>query len=872
MQRNAALVVVLAVALTGGVVVFTVNTLGINTSTTDIISSDVPFRRNDLAFDKAFPQLRSVIVVVVDGTSPEAAEDAAQRLADRLGTDTTNFHDVYLPGAEPYFRRDGFLFLDVEALATLADRLAAIEPLLASLAADPSLRGLTDVLDLALAGADGQDSAELVELLGKIGAVARAIPAGLPLDLSWQSLLAGDGTAGPSRRFVLARPILDHGGFKPAAAAIDAIRAAARALDIDADHGLSVRLTGGVALDQEELDSVEVGGKTAGALSLVLVALLLIVGLRSGGLVLATVATLLMGLIWTAGFAALTLGELNLISVAFAVLFVGLGVDFGIHMCLRYREELAGDADKAEAIRRAGGAVGGALALSALSAAAGFYAFLPTDYRGLAELGLIAGTGMFVALVANLTVLPALLALLPRPSARPWRRLSTFPLQRVSRPVLAIAAILGIAAIFAVPLARFDFNPLNLKDPRTESVSTFLDLAADPDSTPYVIKVLADDLEAAGAIAERVADAGLAVRVIALSSFVPEDQDEKLTIVDDIASFLGPALIPGEPPPPTTDAERQQALARLRARLQAVSARDDPLGSAAADLDAALTAERGTAEPGTAGPGTAGPGTTAAGTDPAAELERRLTVNLQRALAQLSTALEASEVTLDDLPPELQRRWQAADGFARVDIQPSISIVDNSDLRRFADAVLAVVPTASGGPIIITEAGRVVLRAFLEAMALAVILISAILLVMLRRFADIVLVLVPLAFAALMTVAASVVLGLAFNFANVIVLPLLLGLGVSSSIHLVMRQREEGGVVVLTSSTPRAVLFSSLTTVAAFGSLAVSGHRGMTSMGQLLTIAILFVLLATLVVLPCLMMFVGRQPPVPLMPPVAPAA
>ncbi len=241
MQRNAALVVVLAVALTGGVVVFTVNTLGINTSTTDIISSDVPFRRNDLAFDKAFPQLRSVIVVVVDGTSPEAAEDAAQRLADRLGTDTTNFHDVYLPGAEPYFRRDGFLFLDVEALATLADRLAAIEPLLASLAADPSLRGLTDVLDLALAGADGQDSAELVELLGKIGAVARAIPAGLPLDLSWQSLLAGDGTAGPSRRFVLARPILDHGGFKPAAAAIDAIRAAARALDIDADHGLSVR-------------------------------------------------------------------------------------------------------------------------------------------------------------------------------------------------------------------------------------------------------------------------------------------------------------------------------------------------------------------------------------------------------------------------------------------------------------------------------------------------------------------------------------------------------------------------------------------------------------------------------------------------------
>lgn len=840
-QRRAGIVVVAALALTGAAAVYTANNLAINTSTADIISAEVAFRRNDLAFGAAFPRLGGDLVVVVEGPSPEAAETAAERLEERLSRDGEHFHDVYRPGSEAYLRRNGLLFLDIDELDRLTDRLAAIEPLLASLAADPSLRGLADVLDLALAEADEERGQELADVLRNMAAVARATAAGQALDLSWQALLAGDAATGPARRFLLARPIQDHSGLNPAAAAIDALRAAARAVGIEAGNGLSARLTGNVALNQEELDSVEVGGKTAGILSLVLVTVLLVVGLRSGALVLATVATLMIGLVWTAGFATLAVGELNLISVAFAVLFVGLGVDFGIHMCLRYREELVGDATKADAIRRTGGGVGGALGLSALAAAVGFYSFLPTDYRGLAELGLIAGTGMFLALLANLTVLPALLALLPRPSANPWRPISGVALQRASRPILAVAAVLAVLAAVVAPAARFDFNPLSLKDPSTESVATFLDLAGDPDTTPYVIKVLADDAAAAGSIVDRLAAIPEAGRVITLASFVPVDQDEKLAMIDDLAFFLGSAVSAIDPLPPPTDDDRQDALARLRAGLILAIGAEGDLAAAAAELDAALA--------------------TSVDAAAVAELERRWTTHLPRALDQLRTALEASDVSLDDIPAELRARWQADSGAVRIDVQPAIPIADNTDLRRFADAVVAVVPTASGGPVIITEAGRVVLRAFLQATALAVVLISLLILGILRRFSDVILVLVPLIFAALMTVAASVLLGLAFNFANVIVLPLLLGLGVSSSIHLVMRRREAGvGVAVLSSSTPRAVLFSSLTTVAAFGSLAVSGHPGMTSMGQLLTVAILFVLLATLVVLPCLMSVISRPP------------
>ncbi|MBT6116506.1 MAG: MMPL family transporter, partial [Rhodospirillaceae bacterium] len=212
-----------------------------------------------------------------------------------------------------------------------------------------------------------------------------------------------------------------------------------------------------------------------------------------------------------------------------------------------------------------------------------------------------------------------------------------------------------------------------------------------------------------------------------------------------------------------------------------------------------------------------------------------------------------------DMPLSLLRRYVAENGLSRVEVEPAEDIMDPGALRRFVGAVRTVAPDATGSPVLLLEAGDAVTGAMRQATVTALVVIALLLVVLLRSLRDTLLVLAPLLLAGALTGAASVLFSLPFNYANVIVLPLLLGLGVASGIHLVFRARDEGmGRPLLSTSTPRAVVFSALTTMASFGSLVVSSHKGTASMGELLTVAIGFTLLSTLVVLPALLAAFGR--------------
>ncbi len=828
-----------------------VSHLGIDTSTEDMISAEVPFRQNDIAFKAAFPELAGLLVAVIDGDTVEQAEGAAATLVERMRGRPDLFSRVIWPSGLPYLRQNGLLFLSESELQSLADRLAEAAPLLGSLTADPSLRGLAEVLDLALGEqgreAGGSPEASLVPVLNGLAGIAEAQAAGRAEWLSWRSLVVGGETgvvAGSTRQFVLAQPLRNFGGLKPAGPAIAFLREQERAL-VDEAGIERLRLTGAPALDQEELDSVEIGGKTAGILSLVGVTLLLFLGLRTPKLVGAAVLTLLVGLIWTAGLALVLVGYLNLLSVAFAVLFIGLGIDFGIHFCLRYLEEAGSGKTRRQALAATGAAIAGALTLSAVSASAGFLSFLPTHYEGMAQLGLISAAGMACALVASFTVLPAALALLKSRASLPRsRRLGAGAnrlIARHRRAVCLLALALGLGCAALLPALTFDFNPINLKDPASESVATFQELAAEPNNNVYTLDLLRPDLAAAAEAAETLRALPAVGRVLTLRSFVPEDQDAKLAVVDAMASFLGPVFLSFPEPPPGA-AERRAAVDRLLDRLgETASTQGGELAEAAARLRTALA-------------GLSAP-------EALETFEQRVFAGFPGLIDHLGSALEARPVGLEDVPEALRSQWIAEDGRARVQAFSAEQILDNDDLIRFADAVLAVAPDATGTPVIVTQASRAVVEAFVGASLIALAAIVVILLAVLRRLDDTLLVLAPLLLAALLTAGASVLLGLSFNFANVIVLPLLLGLGVSAGIHLVLRRREEGtDQTVMESSTPRAVLFSALTTLASFGSLALSGHRGMTSMGQLLTVSIVALLFSTLIVLPALMAWLRPRP------------
>ncbi len=548
--------------------------------------------------------------------------------------------------------------------------------------------------------------------------------------------------------------------------------------------------------------------------------------------------SLLVGLTITAAAGLAMVGALNLISVAFAVLFVGIGVDFGIQFSVRYRQERYNRIDLGAALTTAAAGVGTPLALAAAATTAGFYAFVPTDYRGVSELGLIAGTGMLIAFVTSITLLPALLMILKPPGeAREvgYRRLEPVD-DFLARHRRAVLVVTGLAVVAGLPLLqhlRFDFNPLNLRSAKVELVATMLDLMKDPATSPNTIDVLTPSLADASALAHRLDQLPEVARTVTLKSFVPEAQDEKLATIADAASLLDPTLDPPETKPHPSDDDTVQAL--IEASDAFVEARGSGKPAALALRVAAALSQLAVVAP-----------------SRRLAIGQELMAGLDTNLNEIRSALKPEPVSIATLPQDLKRDWLTADGRARVEVAPKGDANDNKTLKRFVTAVLAVAPEATGDPILIQELADAVVRAFLEAGGLALASITLILFVALRRVSDVLVTLVPLLLAGLVTMELTVLVGLPLNFANIIALPLLLGVGVAFKIYYVLAWRN-GVTHLLASSLTRAVMFSAMTTATAFGSLWFSNHPGTSSMGELLSLSLLTTLAAAVLFQPILM-------------------
>jgi len=860
-HRYALSLVLLAFVATGALLYYTANNLGINTDTAEMLSETLPFRRNYKAFKTAFPQYDDALLIVIDAETPELAQDASAALAAQLESRSDLFLLVYLPGGDTFFQKHGLMYLSPLELQDLADNLAQIQPFLGRLTKDQTLRGLFSMLT---AGVDAAMEGEYLDLTPVFDRIQLAIEASIEqrqYNLSWQELMLGaDLTPDDRRRFILTKPQLDYSKPFPAEAAMQEARRLAKNLHLTEDNGVRVRLTGDAALEYEELLSVTRGAGIAGILALIMVGTVLFLGLGSPRLVLTTLVTLIMGLIWTASFAAAAVGHLNLISVAFAVLYIGLSVDYAIHFCLRYKELIQQGVPHSSALEQTARDIGSSLVLCSLTTAIGFYAFIPTVFEGVAELGLISGTGMFISLMANLTVLPALLSLIPPAphtlSVKPERKgvaakLLSMP-NRNGRFIRIAALVIGLGASLLLPHVTFDNNPMNLRDPDSESVVTFKELLGQSKNSPWTLNVLASSSDAAASFAHSLSELEPVDMSLTLEKFVPTDQEEKLAIIEEIELIVGPEISENNDQPSLNAEEQIGSLRDFSATLgnYIITMPATPSSKAASRLHDTLSrflAELSTQDP-------------AMRAQTLGNLQTSLLGSLPARLDALATSLEAEEVTREDLPEDLIEHWVSKDDHYRVTVFPRENLNDNAAMRRFVAAVRTVAPDAIGFPVIYLEAGDAVVKAFKQAFLMALVAVTVLLLILLRPKSDTLLVLLPLLLAAVLTGAASVVVKIPFNFANVIALPLLLGIGVDSGIHMVHRMRAAppAGGQVLETSTARAVLYSSLTTICSFGNLAVSPHRGMASMGILLTIGIGFTLLCTLVVLPALMVS-GKQ-------------
>lgn len=830
--------------------------LRMDTDTAELLSPDLPFRKTYQRYREQFPANDPQLVLVVEALTPEQADTAAEVLMAALRARPERFDHVHRPDGGEFFRRNGLLFKSITELQSLTDRVARMQPLMALLQNDPSLRGLLGPIGKIVSG-EAAVPHQANALLSRMTQIITAQMKDEADVLSWQRLMDGKAGSEPiARRIVLCQPHQDFGKLLSAREAIAGIEQIRAELGWSAPGGPRLKVTGQAALAFDEGRTLMQSMAYGGPASLLGVAILLLIGFRSFRMVGITILTLLIGLVLTAGFATLTIGRLNLISVAFAMLYVGLGVDFAIHFGLRYNALRRRGESRPDALRDTRREMAISLGLCALTTAIGFFAFVPTAFIGVAELGVISGGGMIISLIVTLTVFPAIITLLPQrewistpPSSPP--KVLKWIMERPARhrqSVIATAIALTVLSSLMIPRLRFNSDPLDLRQAESEAVQTMRELREHGSGEGQAgALILAESMEQAQAMTARLRADPQIKAAFSLVDLVPADQPQKLAQIEELALLAGtnwsidPRRLVEESP-----ADQIEAMSNFRDRLvKSNDKADEPTQRIYAELAEAITLWLQWVK--------AAPADQQA--THVAQLQDRMLSTLPAALAQFQLALGAQAYSLETIPDSLRSLWIGADGTYRIVIQPRQALVNNEARKQFVSAVRAIEPHASGATVIQVEAGESIIESFTQAMEYALIGIVVLLLVVLRSVKHTLMVLLPLACGGLITAGVMVLLKIDFNFANVIALPLLLGAGVDNGIHMIQRSKQglAGRVGLLETTTARGVLFSALTTLCGFGSLAMTSHPGMASMGLVLLFGLTLIVGCTLILLPALL-------------------
>ncbi len=796
-------------------------------------SDDLRWYQADEAFKARFPAFQQTSIVVVSGTDPGKVDRTALALAESFRSSGA-FEFVFAPALDAFLRDHRAYFLD-EAL--LADWITGVQYDYGAL-----LR-LADGADLANAAftfADQVSATDGLRLPTVLRTLADQFQTGVPETLRVEAYphLVPDDDVHYLVIILKGRQNLD--AELPNAEQVATIQRLIEAAVVP--EGVGLRLTGEVPLAHEEISTALDGIAIAGAISIVLLALILHFGVGSWRIIAATFALLGVGVLWTLAFAVTVVGAFNTLSLMFVVMFFGLGVDFAVHYSLRAREA-AGTSAPGQAQKTAARDIGPALALCMVTSSLAFLAFLPTDYLALGELGIISAGGMAIAFLLTVTLLPAIYAFFGLPAeadpASARNREGVTPAGLFIRPgrVLLVAALLGLLAGWLARDLRFDYSVLALRDVESEAMATLLDLQDAGVTTDYSINVMVDpaeDLEMLASALDALRESG---PVLSPASVVPTDQRQKAEALAELARLL-------ETIGPVLPADADFAEEALR---EALAYLDEVRGEVSREDRARFEAfARGLQ-------------TVVDDPERLAQLNRALEVALTRELGDLRRIVEAQPFAFEALPADLRARLVAPDGTRLLTVAPAGAIDDRAATDAFIDAVMAVTPAVAGRAIVEWGVGSVAARSFVEAVLLAVSAISVLLVVYFRGLVLPLVVLTPLVLSTLMTFAVIESTPLTLNMANILVVPLIFGLGVDTGIHVVHRfsalqaAGAEGVATLLRSSTARAVLISGLTTIGTFISLSFSPHAGAASVGILLTVAIGFMLLSTFLVVPALL-------------------
>jgi len=893
------LVLSLALLLSALSIWFTSQRMEFLTGRDDLMPKNTAFNRDFQAFRAEFGDMED-IVVVIESSDASAAGAFGTRLYGALAKDGgKDFSDIFYPYALPFFQKNGFLFMELSDLKDLHRSLALAAPVLKELSREPKVatlfNHLTRRMERYVAG-DRGELPGLVFMLDKLGTGFSSFGGGkgAPPSLEGFFMSSDSSFAKAGRQQILTvLPVRANVGFVPAGAAIAKVRAEIGKLKaLPEFKGVTAGLTGSPVLENEEMATSQQDITLATCISLALTVVLLLLAFRGVLNVIAAMVSLLVAISLSFGFATAAVGHLNILSMVFAIMLIGIGIEYGIQVVLRYQEELRLGAAELPAIETGLSRNVWAIVMAAATVAAAFLTFIFTDFKGIAELGVIAAGGVAICVLVTFTVLPAMLVLLaPRRKPRGTegdRHLGTEgdrhlrsqspgtegegPLRSQSpggaagdrgvrrvlfghpRIVIAASALACAASLYPLAKISFDYNLMNLQAKGLESVSYAYKLMRSKENAGYFAALTAGSRQEAAAKSRALEALPTVDHVVSLASFVPDQQKEKLAELAAMRQELA-GVNPGKYEEdlslmelPTVFENFRNATVKLKAKLEAEKSPEAPkVARFLTVLDkffAGLEKEKDRNAVGML-----------------QDFQGGMFRELPEKIALLKQSLDASPITEADIPAALRSRFVGKTGKLMLQVAPKGEIFDLKPLKAYLDDVRRVDPHATGEPVMVYESMTIMRDAYRMAFIYAFAAIVAILLVTFRSVKFTLIGLIPLVVGILFMVAGMWLCGISFNSANIIVMPLVLGIAVDSGIYIINRFRREDGSAasVVTSSTGVGVLLNTLTIMASFGALMVAHHQGVFSIGAVMSLGMFACQIAFMVTLPAVLTLAGKK-------------
>lgn len=870
-------ILALAILFSAISIISTVKNMKVLTGRDDLMPRNAPFQVDYRAYRAEFGD-QEEIVAVIESDDAEKSTRAADALYAVLNKDRSVFREVFYPGGLPFFRTNGLLFMPLDDIKNLRRTLTMAAPVLKDLAAAPSVQTLfttlTGQIDAYLVSKDPAALASLTFMLTTLDSGFKAF-GGTGNAMTMDSFLKGSGdNTGPTmlesagkQQVITMLPVKEVGSFVASERSIKAARSALNEILKKPEFkGVTGGLTGVPVLEYEEMATSQDDLKIATILSLVLTVVLLLFAFRGLLNVIAAMVTLIVGICLSFGFATLSVGHLNILSMVFAIMLIGLGIEYGIQVVLRYQEELASGADHPGAIDTSLATNFRSILMAASTTALAFATFALTDFKGIAELGIIAAGGIVICVIATFTVLPAMLVLLERfrkPASAPMTvvqrpQLSEHPVFRTifAHPWTVVAATLSLSALCLYPTLtmRFDYNLMNLQAKGLQSVEYAYKLMRSKENSGYFAVVTARDEAEARSLTARLEKLPTVDHVVSTLSFVPGQQREKLAelaALKEVMTDIKPApyeenlQLMALPAVFENFRNRVDVLAKTLEARKAPQAK--PVAAFLATLDTFFTALEKEKDRNALGM--------------LREFQGGMFAELPDKLKMMKEGLDAVPVSESDVPPELKQRFVGKSGKLLLQVAAKKEIFEREPLQEFVTEVKGVVPSATGEPVMVLESLTILRDSYLKAFIYAFIGIAAILLVNFRSIRYALLGTLPLAAGLLLMIGGMRLVGVRFNSANIIVLPLILGVGIDSAIYIINRYRQgcETPAQVATRSAGVGVFLNALTILFSFGALMVAHHQGVFSIGAVMSLGMCASVAVFLIFLPALLTLWGKR-------------